>query len=118
MEVGKGDNALRRSVLIGATVLAIATPILPGKPAAAATPSGSTLSFATPVITWSNTMMTGTAPAARRITCNVPETCDDTVLTIDGGGFADAFADIAITPSPGAQMVLVYYAPGCTVSPT
>jgi hypothetical protein len=84
----------------------------------AAAPSSPTLSFATPSITWSQTGMNGSAPAQRRVTCKAPTACDDTTITIDGGGVPDAFAEVKITPSSGSQMTMVYFPPGCPVSET
>jgi len=87
-------------------------------PAAAATPSQGTLSYANPAVSWSGSGMNGSAAEERRTTCADESTaCDFFKLHIDttANGHADPFAtiDLVLTPDSTATQDLVLYPPGC-----
>ena len=108
----------RLTASLPAVAIAVAAATV-GLVARAATPASGSVSAAHPAVTWTNSLpMSGSAPAVRRITCNVPTTCDDFALSVDRGTSTDTILDLALTPGAGASMVFVVYAPGCPVSPT
>ena len=66
---------MRRRLIL---LLPLALLLLPLSPVGtrAATPASGSLSFATPSVTWANSVpMNGSAPAVTRDTCQVPTTC-------------------------------------------
>ena len=106
----------KHAAAIGA-VLALVFGTTPG--VLGSNPSSGTLSFAHPALTWTNSVpMFGTAPALRRLTCNLVINCDDFSLTLDRGTNTQSVADFKLTVSPGSSMQIVYYPPGCDVTPT
>jgi hypothetical protein len=105
--------------LLIALLLAVLVAVATTSAYRAATPASGTLSFATPSVTWQNsTPMNGSAPAVTRISCNAPTTCEDFALTLDRGSNTNAYVTLKLTPSSGAGMEIILYAPGCAVDPT
>jgi hypothetical protein len=104
----------RRLILLLPIVLLLAA--LSPVGSRAATPASGTLSFASPVVTWTNSgPMNGSAPAVTRDSCQVPTTCDDFALTIDAGGNDHAYVTLTLTPSGSIDSEeIILYTPDCT----
>jgi hypothetical protein len=89
----------------------------------ASTPSSGTLDTVGQQLTWTNpatlTGMAGSAASKRNQTCAAnPTACDDFTLTLSTAGDPLANIVVAVTPTSGAVMTVLLYAPGCSSAVT
>jgi hypothetical protein len=105
--------------LVFVSLAIVAALSLVAGPSRASSPDSGTVSFLHPTVTWTNSApMNGAAPAVRRITCLIPNNCDDFELTVDRGTDKTASLFLTLKVSDGSAMRIITYAPDCPVSPT